>query len=51
MCLGSFLRNLEWQLLHKIMVAERDIFSWSAWDRFAKGKVVSKCKIDNPCKN
>ena len=33
------------------MLPEKDIFSWCAWHSFAKGKVVSKCKIDNPYKN
>ena len=33
------------------MVAEKDIFSWSAWHNFGKGKVISVSKMDKPSKS
>ena len=33
------------------MVAEKNNFSSKAWQNFAKGKVISKCKTDKTRKN
>ena len=47
---GSFIDNLEW-LFSKNYGAEKKNFSSNAWNNFAKGKVISKCKNDKPLKN
>ena len=45
-----FICKLRRTFFNKIIVAEKNKFSWNAQHNFAKGKVIFKCKNDKPWK-
>ena len=47
--MGCIFRELGITFFYQIMVVEKNKFSSNAWHNFAKGKVISKCKNDEPC--